>query len=156
MKKLLAGSLLAALALASGCSKSQSSAASGDSDGSSGSSKSDLIAKIDQHGDEIMASNTKAEAREWMKQPKHVFFKADSKVVAQFVEDFYQAGATSVYIADIETEEGNDYGESLPVILPKDPAAREKLFQVETRADTTFDDDPVTDKGQKYLYNGLD
>ncbi len=153
MIKLLAGSLLATLVLACGCGKSQSSSAGDDSDGSS---KSDLIAKIDQHGDEIMASNTKAEAREWMKQPKHVFFKADSKVVAQFVEDFYQAGAVSVYIADVEEEEGNQYGESLLVVLPKDPDARAKLFQVEARADTQFEDDPVTDKGQKYLYNGLD
>lgn len=155
MKKLWACSLLAVLALASGCNKSQSLAASA-SDDSSGSSKGDLIAKIDKHGDEIMASSTKGEAREWMKQPKHVFFKADPKVVAQFVEDFYQAGATQVYIADIEEEEGNQYGESLLAVLPTDPAARAKLFQVETRADTQFEDDPVTDQGQKYLYNGLD
>jgi hypothetical protein len=153
MKKILACSLLAALALASGCGKSQSTTGSDDSDGSS---KGDLIAKIDKHGDEIMASSTKGEAREWMKGAKHVFFKADPKVVAQFVEDFYQAGAESVYVADIEEEEGNQYGESLLVVLPKDPVARAKLFQVEARADTTFDDDPVTDKGQKYLYNGLD
>lgn len=103
-----------------------------------------------------MASSTKGEAREWMKGPKHVFFKTDAKVVGQFVEDFYQAGATQVLIGDIETEQGYDYGESLLVVLPKDPAARAKLFQVEARADTTFDDDPVTDQGQKYLYNGLD
>jgi hypothetical protein len=153
MKKIWACSLLAALALASGCGKSASTTGSDDSDGSS---KNDLIAKIDTHGDEIVASNTKGEAREWMKGAKHVFFKADPKVVAQFVEDFYQAGAAQVYIADVETEEGNDYGESLLVVLPKDPAARAKLFQVEARADTTFDDDPVPDKGQKYLYNGLD
>jgi hypothetical protein len=153
MKRMLACSLLAALALASGCGKSPSTATSDDSDGSS---KDDLIAKIDKHGDEIMASSTKAEAREWMKGSKHVFFKADPKVVAQFVEDFYQAGAVQVYIADIETEEGNDYGESLLVVLPTDPAARAKLFQVEARADTQFEDDPVSDKGQKYLYNGLD
>lgn len=155
MNKIWACSLAAALALASGCGKPASTTASDDSDGD-GSSKSDLIARNDQHGDEIMASNTKAEAREWMKGAKHVFFKADPKVVAQFVEDFYQAGATQVYIADIETEQGYDYGEALLVVLPKDPTARARLFQVENRADTTFDDDPVPDKGQKYLYNGLD
>lgn len=155
MNKTWACSLLAVLAVASGCGKSASTTGSDDSDGG-GSSKSDLIAKIDTHGDEIMASNTKGEAREWMKGSKHVFFKADPKVVAQFVEDFYQAGATQVYIADIETEQGYDYGESLLVVLPKDPTARAKLFQVEARADMQFEDDPVSDKGQKYLYNGLD
>jgi hypothetical protein len=153
MRMLLASSLLMAIALASGCGKSSSTAASDDSDGSP---KGDLIAKIDQHGDEIVASSARGEAREWMKQPRHVFFKADPKVVAQFVEDFYQAGAVTVYIADIEEEQGYDYGESLLVVLPRDPNARAKLFQVEARADTTFDDDPVTDQGQKYLYNGLD
>ena len=153
MRMLLASSLLMAIALASGCGKSSSTAASDDSDGSS---KGDLIAKIDQHGDEIVASSARGEAREWMKQPRHVFFKADPKVVAQFVEDFYQAGAVTVYIADIEEEQGYDYGESLLVVLPRDPNARAKLFQVEARADTAFDDDTVTDQGQKYLYNGLD
>ncbi len=141
MKKPLTASLLIALALAGACSNSDSDP---------------LIAKIDKHGDEILASNTKAEARAWMTHPHHVFFKADPKQVAQFVEDFYQAGAEKVYIADIEEEQGNFYGEGLLVVLPKDAAARAKLFEVESRADTAFDDTPVTDKGQKYLYNGLD
>lgn len=149
MKKPLAASLLIALALAGGCDKLQSGDDSSDGSGS-------LIAKIDKHGDEIMASSAKAEAREWIKQPKHVFFKADPKQVTQFVEDFYQAGATQVLITDIEQEEGNYYGEGLLVVLPKDPTARAKLFEIESRADTTFDDTPVPDKGQKYLYNGLD
>lgn len=155
MKKLFTASLLIALALASGCNKSDSPGASsgGDSDDDS---KGALIARIDKHGEEIMAGTTKAEAREWMKQPKHVFFKADPKQVAQFVEDFYGAGATQVLIADIEEHDGVQYGESLLVVLPKDPAARDKLFQVEARADTAFEDDPVSDQGQKYLYNGLD
>src|SRR5215471_4791141 len=82
MKTLLAGSLLIALALAGGCGKSQSTTAGSGSDEQS----KDSAAEIDKHGEEIMASSTKAEAREWMKQPKHVFFKADPKVVAQFVE----------------------------------------------------------------------
>lgn len=153
MKNAFTASLLIALAMTVGCSKSESTAAGDDSDGDSHGS---LIAKIDKHGDEIMASSTKAEAREWMKQPKHVFFKADPKQVAQFVEEFYQAGAAQVYIADIEEEEGNFYGEGLLVVLPKDAAARAKLFEIESRADTVYQDDTVPDKGQKYLYNGLD
>lgn len=155
MKKFLTGSLLIALALASGCNNSNSPGASSGDD-SDGDSKGALISKIDKHGEEIMAGTTKAEAREWMKQPKHVFFKADPKQVGQFVEDFYQAGATQVLIADIEEHDGVQYGESLLVVLPKDKDARAKVFQVGARADTAFDDDPVSDQGQKYLYNGLD
>lgn len=152
MKTLLASSLLIALALVTGCNKSSTSADNDSDEGSQGT----VIERIDKHGDEIMASAAKAEARQWMKQPKHIFFKADAKQVAQFVEDFYSAGATQVLIADIEEEEGNQYGESLLVVLPKDPAIRAKLFEVEARADTAFQDDPVSDKGQKYLYNSLD
>jgi hypothetical protein len=153
MKKLAASSILLALVLASGCGKSPSTTAG---DNSEEQSQNSLIAGIDKHGEEIMASATKAEARQWMKQPKHVFFKADPKEVAQFVEDFYNAGAPQVFIADIEEQEGYQYGESLLVVLPKNANARAKLFEVEARADTAFQDDPVTDKGQKYLYNSLD
>ena len=128
------------LVLAIGCSKPQDS----------------LVAAIDKHGDEIMASTEKAEARDWMKETNHIFFKEDPKPVSQDIEDFYNAGATQVLIADIEKEDGYDYGGALLVILPKDPAARTNLFQIGSRADTDFQNDPVTDEGQKYLYYSLD
>ena len=154
IRRALAGSLLVVFALAGGGSKQQSPSAAGSESGEQ--SEGSLEAKVDKHGEEIMASSAKAEARQWMKQPKHAFFKANPKEVAQFVEDFYNAGASQVFIADIEEHEGIQYGESLLVVLPKDPNARAKLFEVEARADTAFQDDPVSDKGQKYLYNGLD
>lgn len=153
--KLIAGVMPIALALASGCGKggSPASASGGDtSDDSQGS----LESRVDHHGDEIMASSTKAEARAWMKQPKHVFFKADPKQVGQFVEEFYGAGATQVLIADIEEQEGAQYGEGLLVVLPKDKDARTKLFEISARAEALYEEDPVTDKGQKYLYYSLD
>lgn len=123
-----------------------------------GKPQDSLVAAIDKHGDEIMQSTTKAEAREWMQAAytNHVFFKADAKQVAQYVDDFYQAGATQVLIVDIEEEQGFQYGEALLVVLPKDQAARTKLFQVGSRADTDFQNDSVSDQGQKYLYYSLD
>ena len=154
MKKLLAGSCIIALALAGGCTKSSSTTAT--ASGGSGGQPKGSTADIDKHGEEIMASPTKAEAREWMKQPKHVFFKEDPKVVAQFVEEFYQAGAVQVFIGDVEDHDGTQYGGSLLVVLPKDSAARAKVFQVEERACTQFQDDPVSDQGQKYLMNSFD
>ncbi|HEX3624269.1 MAG TPA: hypothetical protein VH280_02480 [Verrucomicrobiae bacterium] len=48
------------------------------------------------------------------------------------------------------------YGEALLIVLPKDAAARAKLFQVGSRADTDYQSDPTTDQGQKYLYYSLD
>ena len=145
---------LLGVALCGGCSKQQSTATAGTH--SEGQSEDSLEAKVDKHGEEIMASSAKAEARQWMKQPKHVFFKADPKQVAQFVEEFYRVGATQVLIADIEEHEGTQYGEALLVVLPKDPGVRTKLFEVSGRADTAFQNDPVSDKGQKYLYYSLD
>lgn len=146
MKKYLtilaAAPLIVSIFLMAGCGKPQDS----------------LVVAIDKHGDEIMQSATKAEARDWMQtaNTNHVFFKADAKQVAQYVNDFYQAGATQVLIVDIEEEQGYQYGEALLVVLPKDPAARVKLFQVGSRADTDFQNDPVSDQGQKYLYYSLD
>jgi hypothetical protein len=153
LSQLMAGLML--LALASGCNKSRSgSTASGsDADDSSGGS---LEQRVDHHGDEVMASDKKAEARAWMKQPKHVFFKADAKEVGKFVEDFYGAGASQVLICDIEEEEGTQYGEGLLVLLPKDKDARAKLFEIDSRANTAFQNDPTSDKGQKYLFYSLD
>src|SRR6185312_2119677 len=98
---LMAGLMLVALALASGCNKSGSTASGSDIDDDS---KGTLEQRVDKHGDEVMASDKKAEARAWMKQPKHVFFKAEAKEVGKFVEDFYTAGATQVLICDIEEE----------------------------------------------------
>ena len=154
IRKRSVGSMLVACVLAGGCGKQQSTSASRtDSDETSEAS---LETRVDKHGDEVMASSAKAEARQWMQQPKHVFFKADPKQVAQFVEEFYRAGATQVLIADIEEHEGTQFGEALLVVLPKDAAARSKLFEVGARADTAFQNDAVTDKAQKYLYYSLD
>src|ERR1700744_6620043 len=99
MKRLLAGLFI--VTLAAGCGE-PSSSASGDGDDDS---QEGLVVRIDEHGDEIMASSTKAEAREWIKGPKHVFFKTDPKLVAQFVEDFYNAGVPQGGMGEIEEED---------------------------------------------------
>src|SRR5689334_15019197 len=98
---------LLGIALCGGCGKQQSATSAGTQ--SAEQSEGSLEAKVDKHGEEIMASSAKAEARQWMKQPKHVFFKADPKQVGQFVEEFYGAGAAQVLIADIEEHEGTQY-----------------------------------------------
>ncbi len=154
IRKLLIGSVLVGFALVGGCSKQHSTTKAGNE--SEEQSQGSLEARVDKHGEEIMASSAKAEARQWMKQPSHIFFKADPKDVAQYVEEFYRAGATQVLIADIEEHEGKQFGEALLVVLPKEASARIKLFEIGSRADTAFQNDPVSDKGQKYLYYSLD
>jgi len=115
-----------------------------------------LEERIDKHCEEVMASPAKAEAREWLKQRAHGFFKTDRRDVARFVEEFHGAGATQVLIADIEQDETAQLGQSLLVILPKEARARAKLFEIGSRADEAFQCDGVSDKGQKYLYYSLD
>lgn len=155
VQRVLTAFALAAVCLGAGCGKQASSAAAGGGGGDD-NSPGGLESRVDKHGDEIMASSTKAEARQWMKQPKHVFFKEDPTQVAGFVEEFYAAGAQQVLIGDIEDHEGTQYGGGLLVVLPKDAAARTKLFEINTRAETAYQEDPVTDKGQKYLFYSFD
>jgi len=154
IRNVIVSAVLLAMALCGGCGKHQSTTSGGTQ--SEGQSEGSLEARVDKHGEEILASSAKAEARQWMKQPKHVFFKADPKQVGQFVEEFYRAGATQVLVADIEEHDGTQYGEALLVVLPKDSGVRAKLFEVGGRADTAFQNDAVSDKGQKYLYYSLD
>ena len=42
------------------------------------------------------------------------------------------------------------------VVLPKDAEKRMQVFVVGSHAAEAFDCDAVTDRGQKYLYFGLD
>ena len=138
--KLLVGSTLVVFALAGGCGEDQSATTTGREQQpttatgseqqsttatgreSEAQSQNSLEARVDKYGEKIMASSAKAEARQWMKQPSHIFFEANPKEVAQFVEEFYRAGATQVFIADIEEHEGKQFGEGLLIVLPKDTA----------------------------------
>jgi len=145
-------SVLLGLSIVAGCGKHRPAASANKE---SELSPDSLEARIDRHGDEIMASAARAEARQWMNHPSHVFFKANPKEVGRFVEEFYSAGASQVVIADIEEHEGKQFGGGLLVVLPREPSTRSKLFELGARAAAVFQNDPVTDKGQKYLYYSL-
>jgi len=113
--------------------------------------------KDDEHGEKVMAATNKAEARQWLKDSsRHLIFKGDRKEVVKLVEDFYKAGATKVFICDIESHDGNDYAGGLLIVLPKDSDARGKVFKVAEKADTAFENDPTKDEGQKYIYYAFD
>ena len=151
-----------------GCGKQSSSASSAKSQAANASADASddspgdlsggtLEQRDDAHGDEVMNSSKREEARAWMKGEKHVLFKEDPKTMRQFVEDFYAAGAKQVYICDIEEHEGTSYGGGMLVVLPTDASQRGKLFEVGKRAETAAQCDPVSDRGQKVfvLFFGL-
>jgi hypothetical protein len=154
LKLLFIASLLTLIPFA-GCGKQSASSSGGSSSSDQGDgdvSDQPVEVRVDHHGDEIMASDKKYEAREWMKDPNHVFFKEDKKQVSQYIEDFYSAGATQVVIGDTEEHDGTTYAGAVLVVLPTDSAARAKLFEINSKVGPFFQEDPVTDKGQKYLY----
>jgi hypothetical protein len=142
-----------AIVFSSGCEDGQVAGPGGNAQDDS---PSGMIQRIDKHGEEIMAGQSKAEARDWLKVPSHLIFKEDSKQIAQIVEDFYAAGAQQVLIGDIESHDGKDFAGAVLVVLPQDAAGRAKLFEVGNRAAPVFQEDPITDQGQKYLYYTLD
>jgi hypothetical protein len=72
------------------------------------------------------------------------------------VDEFYAAGAVTVYVTGIETLGGTEVTETMLLELPKDSAARAKVFEVANRFDETIDSDPEKDVGQKYLSFALD
>lgn len=132
-----------------GCEQPQGGIVGGDADKETKDTNS--------HGDEIMAGNSKAEAREWLKDAEtHVLFKANRKKLAGYIDEFYAAGTKQVLIADIEEHEGKQYGNALLVVLPDDQAARAKLFKLNETVGAAYDEDPVSDSGQKYIYITLD
>ena len=121
--------------------------------------KSDVVnvAALDKDGDEQLAETNKvAEARQWLRAPSHALFKGDRQSVIEFVDEFYAAGAVTVYVTGIETLGGTEVTETMLLVLPKDPTARTKVFEVANRFDETIDSDPEKDVGQKYLSFVLD
>jgi hypothetical protein len=121
--------------------------------------KSDVVdvATLDKEGDKELAETNKvAEARQWLRARSHSIFKGDQQSVIKFVDEFYAAGAVTVYVTGIDTLGGTQVTETMLLVLPKEAAARAKVFEVANRFDETIDSDPEKDIGQKYLSFVLD
>lgn len=114
------------------------------------------VATLDKLGDEELEEPNKSEARRWLKVSSHSVFEADKPTVIKFVEEFYAAGAKIVYVTGIERLGGTEVTASLLLVLPKEAAARAKVFEVAQRANEAFDSDSEKDIGQKYLSFTLD
>jgi hypothetical protein len=112
--------------------------------------------RFDQYAEKAIASSKAFEARTWFKTPKHVVFKHGNQQVTQLVDEFYQAGATQVYVADVEEHGGTQFATHLIVTLPKDAAGRTETFSVAKKAEQLTQTDPISDVGQKYLLFSLD
>jgi hypothetical protein len=148
--------LIAGLAVLANCGCEGEQAAAPNGNASAQDEDTSHWKVVDEHGDEALTKSNKGEARVWLKDESHIFFKANRKQIAQFIEDFYSAGATQLYIVDTETHNGTVYGGAILVVLPQDSGARAKIFAMDKSVARAFDEDTVSDQGQKYLYHAFD
>jgi hypothetical protein len=112
-----------------------------------------LILSRDSAIAEDIASNRTAEARAWLKDDNHVIFEGNKAEVAKLVEDLYTAGAKEVYITGIVDIEGAQLSASLAVVLPDDPAARKRVFDIQRALYKSweYEEGATEDIGQKYM-----
>ena len=114
--------------------------------------------------DELL-SKKKAEAREWLANPKSVLWKGDRKQILDGVKAMYAAGAIKIYAVDIMEHEGREVSTEFAVELPADKDARAKVIKAHNKFWKRYlrhdDEDEVksftvTDQRQKYLIMNFD
>jgi hypothetical protein len=75
--------------------------------------------------------------------------------MAPIVERLYQAGADKVVIEYGKIGQG-DVLVALIVVMPKDPAARQKVIALDPELSQLQQQRPTKEFGQKYLYYSID
>ena len=103
-----------------------------------------------------LAAPNHAEAREWLRRPAALGFKLSVDEMRQMVDELYTAGATTVYVTDIEEFQGRQIAAILVAELPPDQAARQSLFEWQGAFAKVSEAEPARDVGQKYLRIVLD
>ncbi len=119
------------------------------------------LAKV--YGDEErdFKESKKAEARAWLKSSLHTILGEDKKKVLKFANAFYVAGATKVYVADIEIHYSgknvpSENAKYLLVVTPQDEETRRKFFIVHWEAVKAWGFDGDGDVRQKYTWYPID
>ena len=116
----------------------------------------EAAAADDARAAEILKSPDIMEARDWVRRyPKSLF--SDDTIVADaeggtplgpVVERLFTAGAQRIVVHHAS---GKMYL-GLVVVLPADPAARQKIFALEPQLSQLCQQREAKDHGQKYLY----
>lgn len=105
----------------------------------------------DRLAEEEINAPDKAEARSWLREPSHVIFEGSKDAAIKLVEDLYRAGATEVYVTGITEFGDSKLTASLVAVLPNNPDARRKVFEVQAAFMREIEEEPAADVGQKYL-----
>ena len=114
-----------------------------------------MIADIDIMAEEVLQSAEKMEAADWLKRFPQSSFGVNEQgqdlLLAPVVAKLKQAGAQRVVIEYAMLGQAHVLA-SMVVLLPKDPTARQKLFEIDKQLAPLCEETPVADKGQKYLH----
>lgn len=141
----MAALLLAALAGCQGCRSGVVV-----SEGESTDPKA-VAAEDDRIAEQEVSASDKAEARSWLRDPSHVIFEGSKETAVKLVDDLYNAGAVEVWVTGIAELADAKLTASLVAVLPADPEARRKVFEVEAAFKREIEEEPASDVGQKYL-----
>ena len=118
-----------------------------------------MIADIDIMAEEVLQSAEKMEAADWLKRFPQSSFGVNEQgqdlLLAPVVAKLKQAGAQRVVIEYAMLGQAHVLA-SMVVLLPKDPTARQKLFEIDKQLAPLCEETPVADKGQKYLHYSFD
>lgn len=114
--------------------------------------------EADKIAEEELSQPNHAEARDWCdpKHKDHVGFEVSTATMLQIANELYEAGAPKVYVTGIDEIGQVKISASMVAELPKDPAARKKVFAWQAKFAQEIDDDPAPDVGQKYFFITLD
>lgn len=110
----------------------------------------------DKQIEEWLAEPDKAEAREWLKGDSHILFEGDKETAAKVVANLYSAGAKEVWIIGVTEFGGSEVAAAFVAVLPSDPAARKRVFAIESDFQKLMDLEATRDTGQKYLHFSFD
>ncbi len=103
-----------------------------------------------------LAAPNHAEARAWLRRPAALGWKVSVNEMLKMTDELYAAGATTVYVTDIEEFQGRELAAILVVQLPVDEAARRSVFEWEGAFAKATEAEPARDVGQRYLRIVLD
>ena len=102
----------------------------------------------------LLTQSNQGEALAWLTDP------TANRGVAQWGKDeaiglvnhFYSAGAVKVVVVDTELVEETEVASQFIIVLPADPAARDKIFKIDAAFEAEYSTPPTADVGQKYLH----
>jgi len=103
-------------------------------------------------------SEAAAEAREWLgaSHHDHEVLVVGNEAARELVDDLYKAGAEKVFITEIARSGSKFVSDSFVIELPREAAARKRVFPVLEEYIEMTDSDDQPDSGQSFALITVD